>query len=82
MEKFSQCNKLKRIALKLIAGMLPEKETEGIKTIFDKMDKDQDGWISLHELKTCMREKGSIVSIFRSSSFQTVFRFENMNFTI
>lgn len=62
MEKFSQMNKLKRIALKLIAGMLPEKETEGLRTIFDKMDKDHDGWISLHELKAAMREKGSTVS--------------------
>jgi len=61
METFSKCNKLKRIALKLIAAMLPEKETEGLKTIFQKMDKDNDGWISLHELKSSMREKGAMV---------------------
>ena len=61
MEKFSQCNKLKRIALKLIAEMLPEKETEGLRTIFRKMDRDNDGWINLHELKSAMRDRGSVV---------------------
>ena len=69
MENFSQCNKLKRIALKLIAGMLPERETEGLKTIFDKMDKDGDGWINLDEMKTAMREKGSLVHTSPHSSF-------------
>ena len=71
MENFSQCNKLKRIALKLIAGMLPERETEGLKTIFDKMDQDGDGWINLDEMKSAMREKGSLVGRYKSllSSF-------------
>lgn len=61
MERFAQSNKLKRVALKLIAGMLPDKETEGLRTIFEKIDKDADGWISLHELKSAMREKGNVI---------------------
>lgn len=62
MQKFSECNRLKRTALKLIASMLPEKETEGLRTIFEKLDKDNDGWISLEEMKSAMKEKGTKVS--------------------
>eukprot|EP00210_Caulerpa_lentillifera_P006099 g5827.t1 len=61
MQKFSECNRLKRTALKLIASMLPEKEVEGLRTIFEKLDKDQDGWISLEEMKSAMKEKGAKV---------------------
>lgn len=51
-----------RIALKLIASNLPEKETEGLRLIFEKLDKDNDGWINLEEMRSAMKESGNQVN--------------------
>lgn len=61
--RFNLRNAFCRIALKLIASNLPEKETEGLRLIFEKLDKDNDGWISLEEMKSAMKESGNQVNL-------------------
>jgi len=62
MQGFSSMNKLKRQALQMIALNMDPAELAGLKAIFQGIDKDGSGTITLEEMKQGLREQGSIVS--------------------
>ncbi|KAK7256908.1 hypothetical protein RIF29_30483 [Crotalaria pallida] len=51
LKQFSMMNRFKRKALRVIAEFLSSEEVEDIKDMFKKMDSDNDGIISIEELK-------------------------------
>ncbi|KAK6158304.1 hypothetical protein DH2020_005618 [Rehmannia glutinosa] len=51
MKQFQAMNKLKKVALKVIAENLSEEEIIGLKEMFKSMDTDNSGTISFEELK-------------------------------
>ncbi|KAJ7545739.1 hypothetical protein O6H91_08G007800 [Diphasiastrum complanatum] len=59
MKQFSAMNKLKKLALKVIAESLSEEEITGLKKMFMDMDTDHSGTITLDELKTGLALLGS-----------------------
>ncbi|CAH8275785.1 unnamed protein product [Arabidopsis lyrata] len=59
MKQFRAVNKLKKLALKVIAESLSEEEIKGLKTMFTNMDTDKSGTISYEELKTGLAKLGS-----------------------
>lgn len=61
MHDFTQCNRLKRVALKLIAAQLPEEETQGLRKIFQSIDKDNNGMLTVNELHDALTRKGANV---------------------
>ncbi|XP_010547697.1 PREDICTED: calcium-dependent protein kinase 3-like isoform X2 [Tarenaya hassleriana] len=52
MKTFQATNKLKRVALMVIAEKLSEEELKHLKKIFESLDSDQSGKISLEEMKS------------------------------
>uniref|UniRef100_A0A1J3HNX3 non-specific serine/threonine protein kinase n=5 Tax=Noccaea caerulescens TaxID=107243 RepID=A0A1J3HNX3_NOCCA len=62
MKQFRAMNKLKKLALKVIAESLSEEEIKGLKTMFANMDTDQSGTITYEELKTGLAKLGSKLS--------------------
>ncbi|EOA16344.1 hypothetical protein CARUB_v10004493mg [Capsella rubella] len=59
MKQFRAMNKLKKLALKVIAESLSEEEIKGLKTMFANMDTDKSGTITYEELKTGLAKLGS-----------------------
>ncbi|XP_010439398.1 PREDICTED: calcium-dependent protein kinase 15-like [Camelina sativa] len=59
MKQFRAMNKLKKLALKVIAESLSEEEIKGLKTMFANMDTDKSGTITYEELKTGLARLGS-----------------------
>ncbi|CAK9167762.1 unnamed protein product [Ilex paraguariensis] len=59
LKQFSLMNRFKRKALRVIADFLSTEEIEGIKEMFRKMDTDNDGIISIEELKAGLQTFGS-----------------------
>lgn len=47
-----------RLAFKMIAEQLPKEETEGLRLVFDQIDEDGNGRITVDELKQAMERKG------------------------
>ncbi|CAN8246267.1 unnamed protein product [Cochlearia groenlandica] len=62
MKQFRAMNKLKKLALKVIAESLSEEEIQGLKTIFENMDTDKSGSITYEELKTGLHRLGPKIS--------------------
>ncbi|KFK28778.1 hypothetical protein AALP_AA7G046400 [Arabis alpina] len=62
MKQFRAMNKLKKLALKVIAESLSEEEIRGLKTMFANMDTDKSGTITYEELKTGLAKLGSKLS--------------------
>lgn len=62
MKQFRAMNKLKKLALKVIAENLSEEEIKGLKTMFANMDTDNSGTITYEELKTGLARLGSKLS--------------------
>ncbi|XP_059460540.1 calcium-dependent protein kinase 29 [Corylus avellana] len=62
MKQFRAMNKLKKLALKVIAENLSEEEIKGLKQMFNNMDTDKSGTITLEELKTGLSRLGSKLS--------------------
>ncbi|KAH9797839.1 calcium-dependent protein kinase 21 [Citrus sinensis] len=62
MKQFRAMNKLKKMALKVIAEALSEEEIKGLKTMFANMDTDKSGTITYEELKTGLARLGSKLS--------------------
>ncbi|KAG7557640.1 EF-hand domain [Arabidopsis suecica] len=62
MKQFRAMNKLKKLALKVIAEGLSEEEIKGLKTMFENMDTDKSGSITYEELKTGLNKHGSKLS--------------------
>lgn len=59
LKQFSAMNKLKKMALRVIAESLSEEEIAGLKEMFTAMDTDSSGSITFDELKAGLRRYGS-----------------------
>ncbi|KAK6149758.1 hypothetical protein DH2020_017283 [Rehmannia glutinosa] len=62
MKQFRAMNKLKKLALKVIAQSLSEEEIKGLKAMFTNMDTDNSGTITYEELKSGLARLGSKLS--------------------
>ncbi|KAB2603979.1 calcium-dependent protein kinase 2-like [Pyrus ussuriensis x Pyrus communis] len=58
MKQFREMNKLKKLALKVIAEYLSEEEIHGLKAMFTNMDTDNSGTITYDELKSGLARLG------------------------
>ncbi|KAL6497951.1 Calcium-dependent protein kinase 5 [Orobanche hederae] len=59
LKQFSAMNKLKKMALRVIAESLSEEEIAGLREMFTAMDADNSGAITFDELKAGLRKYGS-----------------------
>ncbi|CAI9087189.1 OLC1v1021203C2 [Oldenlandia corymbosa var. corymbosa] len=59
MKQFRAMNKLKKLALKVIAENLSEEEIKGLKAMFTNIDTDKSGTITYEELKSGLARLGS-----------------------
>ncbi|KAK3412857.1 calcium-dependent protein kinase 26 [Eucalyptus grandis] len=59
LKQFSAMNKLKKMALRVIAESLSEEEIAGLREMFKTMDTDNSGAITFDELKAGLRRYGS-----------------------
>ncbi|KAM1987328.1 hypothetical protein ACFX15_034612 [Malus domestica] len=59
LKTFSAMNKLKKMALRVIAERLSEEEIAGLREMFQAMDTDNSGAITFDELKAGLRRYGS-----------------------
>ncbi|KAA8522635.1 hypothetical protein F0562_013004 [Nyssa sinensis] len=59
LKQFSAMNKLKKMALRVIAERLSEEEIGGLKELFKMLDTDNSGTITFDELKDGLRRVGS-----------------------
>ena len=59
MKQFSAMNKLKRMALRVIAENLSEEEISGLKEMFKMIDTDNSGQITFEELKIGLKKFGA-----------------------
>ncbi|KAK4746642.1 hypothetical protein SAY87_025679 [Trapa incisa] len=59
LKQFSAMNKLKKMALRVIAESLSEEEIAGLREMFKAMDTDDSGAITFDELKAGLRRYGS-----------------------
>lgn len=62
LKQFRAMNKLKKLALKVIAENLSEEEIQGLKAMFTNMDTDKSGTITYAELKSGLARLGSTLS--------------------
>ncbi|PIM98764.1 Ca2+/calmodulin-dependent protein kinase, EF-Hand protein superfamily [Handroanthus impetiginosus] len=62
MKQFRAMNKLKKLALKVIAQNLSEEEIKGLKEMFKSMDTDNNGTITFEELKAGLPKLGTKLS--------------------
>ncbi|KAG7024847.1 Calcium-dependent protein kinase 9 [Cucurbita argyrosperma subsp. argyrosperma] len=62
LKQFRAMNKLKKLALKVIAENLSEEEIQGLKTTFTNLDTDNSGTITYAELKSGLARLGSTLS--------------------
>nr|XP_043638551.1 calcium-dependent protein kinase 26-like [Erigeron canadensis] len=58
LKQFSAMNKLKKMALRVIAENLSEEENTGLREMFKTMDRDNSGGIRFDELKAGLRKFG------------------------
>ncbi|XP_057794903.1 calcium-dependent protein kinase 29 [Salvia miltiorrhiza] len=59
MKQFRAMNKLKKVALKVIAESMSEEDIKGLKQMFDNIDTDGSGTITYEELRTGLTKLGS-----------------------
>ncbi|CAD6206963.1 unnamed protein product [Miscanthus lutarioriparius] len=59
MKQFSAMNKLKKMALRVIAENLSEDEIAGLKEMFNMIDADNSGQITFEELKVGLKKVGA-----------------------
>ncbi|QCD78312.1 calcium-dependent protein kinase [Vigna unguiculata] len=59
MKQFRAMNKLKKLALKVIAENMSGEEIQGLKAMFTNMDTDKSGTITYEELKAGLQRLGS-----------------------
>uniref|UniRef100_A0A5B6YKX9 non-specific serine/threonine protein kinase n=1 Tax=Davidia involucrata TaxID=16924 RepID=A0A5B6YKX9_DAVIN len=59
LKQFSAMNKLKKMALRVIAERLSEEEIGGLKQLFKMIDTDNSGTITFEELKAGLKRVGS-----------------------
>jgi calcium-dependent protein kinase len=56
---FSAMNNMKKVALQVIATSLPPQEIEGLRQLFESMDVDKSGTITVDELRDGLKKKGT-----------------------
>eukprot|EP00210_Caulerpa_lentillifera_P006070 g5799.t2 len=61
LKGFTAMNKLKKEALKVIAINLPKEEIQGMKKMFQNIDTDHSGTITIDEFKQMLKTKGSFI---------------------
>ncbi|OVA15943.1 Protein kinase domain [Macleaya cordata] len=59
MKQFRAMNKLKKLALKVIAQVLTEEDMKGLQHLFNNIDTDRSGTITFEELKNGLSKLGS-----------------------
>ncbi|XP_024390810.1 calcium-dependent protein kinase 2 [Physcomitrium patens] len=59
LKNFSTANKMKKLALKVIAKNLSEEEIVGLRELFKSMDTDNSGMVTFEELKDGLLRQGS-----------------------
>ncbi|XP_024981969.1 calcium-dependent protein kinase 26-like isoform X2 [Cynara cardunculus var. scolymus] len=59
LTQFSAMNKLKKMALKVIASRLSEEEIAGLKQMFKTIDTDNSGYLTFDELKDGLKSYGA-----------------------
>jgi calcium-dependent protein kinase len=64
LKQFSAANKLKKLALKVIAESLSEDEIIGLREMFKAMDTDNSGTITYEELREGLKRQGSKLNEF------------------
>ncbi|KAM7256688.1 hypothetical protein ACFE04_012429 [Oxalis oulophora] len=62
LKQFRAMNKMKKLALKIIAENIDEEEIKGLRQMFNNMDTDGSGSITFEELKTGLSRLGSKLS--------------------
>ncbi|KAJ1687982.1 hypothetical protein LUZ63_019372 [Rhynchospora breviuscula] len=62
MKQFRAMNKLKKVALKVVAENLSEEEIMGLKELFKSIDTDNSGTITLDELRAGLPKLGTKIS--------------------
>ncbi|BDA50363.1 Calcium-dependent protein kinase 34 [Coccomyxa sp. Obi] len=62
MRGFMNMNKLKKEALKVIAGGMSPEEIAGLRSLFQSLDTDKSGTVTLEELKEGLAKQGSEVT--------------------
>ncbi|MCO5601866.1 hypothetical protein L7F22_055991 [Adiantum nelumboides] len=62
LRQFRAMNKLKKLALKVIAENLSEEKIAGLKDLFQSMDTDNNGILTLEELKQGLARQGSLIA--------------------
>ncbi|KAK6126447.1 hypothetical protein DH2020_039835 [Rehmannia glutinosa] len=75
LKQFSAMNRLKKIAIRVIAESLSEEEIAGLKEMFKMIDVDNSGYITLEELKKGLERVGAnlkdseIVGLMQAADF-------------
>lgn len=59
LKNFSAANKMKKLALKVIAESLSEEEIVGLRQLFKAIDTDNSGMVTIQELKVGLMKQGS-----------------------
>ncbi|XP_057516081.1 calcium-dependent protein kinase 29 isoform X1 [Amaranthus tricolor] len=62
MKQFRAMNKLKKLALKVMAKNIDEEDTKGLREMFNNIDTDRSGTITLQELKDGLARLGSTLT--------------------
>ncbi|CAM0953512.1 unnamed protein product [Alopecurus aequalis] len=62
MKQFRAMNKLKKVALKIVAESLSEEEIMGLKEMFKSLDTDNSGTITLEELRAGLPKLGTKIT--------------------
>ncbi|MBA0587897.1 calcium-dependent protein kinase 26 [Gossypium raimondii] len=76
MKQFSSMNKLKKMALRVIAQRLSQEEIAGLKEMFKMIDTDNSGQITFEELKAGLQSFGASLP---ESEFQALMQAADVN---
>lgn len=63
MRKFAAMNKLKKAALLAVARAMNQEQIQGLKELFQRIDKDSSGTITVEELRDALSEMGDEVTV-------------------
>lgn len=81
MKQFRAMNKLKKVALKVIAENLSEEEIKGLRQMFNNIDTDGSGTITYDELKTGLSKLGSNLNQTEIQQLMEAVRIEFLSFS-